>query len=371
MKAKKMIAMLLALVLCIGAIPFGSIKASAASTSWPSLSESAYCEFKATKNIYVYRNSSCSTRGTSSPAKSYNAYIETGDVCKILSINSNYILVKYPVGSSYRTGYIKRSALFSVSAPTSSVTSKGKATTYVSPGGSSYGYTESGDKIYTCGTSGCYTLIIYSAKSGSRAFKLGYVSTSDLQSKISTATSNTTSSKTNTNTSNTNKKTSSSTNASNTWTTTVTINANSLEAWSEEIKQKELGLTGFGQVRGNATSIWVEQGAVIVNRQVLSYKRVKVTVPPTYGPSTGSGKTVYINLPYKIKYTVHEHEYGARSNSQYWGNFMVGLVNLQIVHTQSCSCGKSYTCSWSMPELSFEKVNVGSTYTISTRIKAN
>jgi len=366
MKAKRMIAMLLTLVLCIGAIPFGGIKVSAASTSWPSLSESAYCEFKATKTIYVYRNSSCSTRGTSSPAKSYNAYIETGDVCKILSINSNYIFVKYPVGSSYRTGYIKRSALFGVSVPTSSVTSKGKATTYISPGGSSYGYTESGDKVYICGTSGNYTLIIYTAKSGSRAYKLGYVSNTDLQSKISTATSNTTSSKTNTN-----KKANSSTNASNTWTTTVTINANSLEAWSKEIKQKELGLTGFGQVRGNATSIWVEQGAVIVNRQVLSYKRVKVIVPPSYGPSTGSGKTVYINLPYKIKYTVHEHEYGARSNSQYWGNFMVGLVNLQIVHTQSCSCGKSYTCTWSMPELSFEKVNVGSTYTISTRIKAN
>lgn len=372
MKAKRLIAVLLALVLCIGAILHGSIKASAAaSTSWPSLSESAYCEFKATKTIYVYRNSSCSTRGTSSPTKSYNAYIETGDVCKILSINSNNILVKYPVGSSYRIGYIKRSALFGVSSPTSNVTSKGKATTYVSPGGSSYGYTESGDKVYTCGTSGNYTLIIYTAKSGSRAYKLGYVTNSDLQSKITSVTNNMTSSKTNTNTSNAKTKSSSSTNAGNTWTATVTINAASLEAWSKEIKQKELGLTGFGQVRGNATSIWVEQGAVIVNRQVLSYKRVKVVVPPTYGPSTGSGKTVYINLPYKIKYTVHEHEYGARSNSQYWGNFMVGLVNLQIVHTQSCSCGKSYTCTWAMPELSFEKVNVGSTYTISTRIKAN
>lgn len=368
MKAKRMIAMLLTLVLCIGAIPFGGIKVSAASASWPSLSESAYCEFKATKTIYVYRNTS-GTRGTSSPAKSYNAYIETGDVCKIISINASHALVKYPVGSAYRIGYIKMSDLFTVSAPTSCVTAKGKATTYVSPGGSSYGYTEAGDKVYTCGTSGNYTLIIYSAKSNSRAYKIAYVTNNDLQSKITSDKSNTTSSKTTTITSNT--KSSSSTNVSNTWTTTVTINANSLEAWSKEIKQKELGLTGFGQVRGNATSIWVEQGAVIVNRQVLSYKRVKVIVPPTYGPSTGSGKTVYINLPYKIKYTVHEHEYGARSNSQYWGNFMVGLVNLQIVHTQSCSCGKSYTCTWSMPELSFEKVNAGSTYTISTRIKAN
>lgn len=370
MKAKRIFTLLLAFVLCMASIPFASITASAASFSWPSLSESSYCEFKATKTIYVYRNTS-GTRGTSSPAKSYNAYIESGDVCKILSINSTHALVKYPVGNSYRTGYIKTSSLFTVSAPTACVTSKGKATTYVSPGGSTYGYTESGDKVYICGTSGNYTLILYSAKSGSRLYKLGYVTNSDLQSKISSSASNTTSSNANNKTSNTSNKTSSSTNTSNTWTKTITITATTLEEWSAEVKQKELGLTGFGKVVCNATSIWVEKGAVIVDRQVLSYKRVKVVVPPTYGPSTGSGKTVYINLPYEIKYTVHEHEYGAKSNSQYWGNFMVGLVNLQIVHTQSCSCGKSYTSTWSMPELSFEKVNVGSTYTISTRIKAN
>lgn len=345
-KVIRITSLLLTLVLCIGAIPLSSIQVSAAS-NWPSLSASSYCEFKASKTIYVYRNSSCSTRGTSSPAKSYNAYIETGDVCRILSISSSYVLVKYPVGRSYRTGYIKRSALLGVTAPTSCVTSKGKATTYVSPGGSSYGYTETGDKVYTCGTSGNYTLIIYSAKSGSRAYKLGYVRTSDLQSKIRSSTSNT-------------------------WTTTITINATSLEEWSTEIKQAEMSVRGVGRLAGNMNGTWIESN-IIVGREVLSYKRIKVFIP-NYGPTSSDssyGKTVYVNIPYKIRYTIHKHEYGTKANSRYWGNFLVGFVNMRIVHTQQCSCGKAYTCTWEMPDMTINKVNAGQTYTVTSRVYRN
>lgn len=345
-KIKRTISLLLALVLVFGSISIASITATAAS-NWPSLSESSYCEFKATKTIYVYQNSACSTRGTSNPAKSYNAYIENGDVCKILSICANYILVKYPVGSSYRTGYIKRSALLNTSIPTSCITSKGKATTYVSPDGNSYGYTESGDVVYTCGTSGNYTLIIYTAKSGNRAYKLGYVTTSDYQSKISSLTQNTT--------------------TNNTWKTTVTINATTLEDWSSEIKQIELGLIGFGHLVGNTTDTWIE-GNIIVNREILSYKRIKVFVPD-YGPITQNsayGKTVYVNIPYTIRYTLHRHEYETMVNSQYIGAFLVGLVNMKIIHTQQCSCGKSYLCTWEMPDMTIEKVELGKVYTVTT-----
>lgn len=350
-KITRIISLLLALVLFIAADPLSDIQAYAAS-SWPSLSESSYCEFKATKTIYVYRDSSCSTRGTSNPAKSYNAYIETGDVCRILSISSNYILVKYPVGSSYRTGYITRSALFGVSAPSSCITSGGKATTYVSPGGSSYGYTESGDTVYLCGTSGNYTLIIYTAKSGIRAFKLGYVKTGELKSK--------------------NGSTTSTPNPANTWTTTVTINANSLEEWSDQIRQTEMSVRGVGRLVGNVNGTWIESN-VIVGRQVLSYKRIKVFVPG-YGPVTSNssyGKTVYVKIPYRIRYTIHKHEYGVKVNSQYWGRFLVGLVNMKIVHTQQCSCGATYTCVWEMPDLTINKVSVGQTYTVTTYTCSN
>ena len=155
--------------------------------------------------------------------------------------------------------------------------------------------------------------------------------------------------------------------ASQNFTTTVTINASSLEAWSKEVKDKELGLTGFGRAITNGSDIWIE-GNMIVGREILSYKKIRVYVPP-YGPDTGnSGKYVYVNLPYRIRYTVHKHEYGTKINAQYYGNFLVGLVNMKIVHTQQCSCGRSYTCTWEMPDLTFEKVQVGNTYMISSKV---
>lgn len=158
-------------------------------------------------------------------------------------------------------------------------------------------------------------------------------------------------------------------NPSSNWTTTLTYNATTLEGWSKEVKQKEHGLMGFGQVVSTASGSWVE-GNLIVGREVLSYKRVKVYVPP-YGPNTGNGgKTIYVNLPYKVRYTVHSHKYGAKVNCQSFGSFLVGLVNMQIVHTEQCSCGKTYISTWQMPDLTIEKVTAGNTYTVKTYIRS-
>ena len=180
---KRIISLLLTLVLCFGVIPFFGIEVSAA-TNWPSLSNSSYCEFKATKTIECWQDSEFKTRGTSAPKKSYNAYISKDDECKIVGITSSYITVKYPTASGEKTAYIRRSDLIGVSAPTECVTSKGKVTVYTNTSGTSYGSTAKGDKVYACGTSGSYTLVIYTAESGSRAFKLGYVQTSDYTSTV-------------------------------------------------------------------------------------------------------------------------------------------------------------------------------------------
>lgn len=199
---RKLIAvMLVALTL----VPMFATAAEAAS-SWPSLSSSKYCEFKATEKINVYRNSGCTTRGTSSPAKSYNAYISKNDVCKILKITSSYVQLQYPTSSGYKTGYVKRSALFSVSAPSTTVTSQGRATVYAAPGNTSYGTIVKGDKVYVCGTSGSYTRVIYEAKSGSRAWKMGYVSTSTFNSTINPAPKTTTQTSTSTSSTSWDKK---------------------------------------------------------------------------------------------------------------------------------------------------------------------
>ena len=177
---KRAISVFLAAVIFATVLPLCIPAVSAA--SWPGLSASAYCEFTASKTINAYRNSSCTTRGTYSPAKSYNAYIAKNDVCYIQNITSSCITLKYPTSSGLKTAFIKRSDLFSVSAPTEVLTSKAKVTTYKYDGGASYGYIDKGDKVYIVGTSGSYYAVIYQAKSGNRAYKLGYITQSGYNS---------------------------------------------------------------------------------------------------------------------------------------------------------------------------------------------
>ena len=182
---KKTIVYILALIMTMSIIVQGNtIFASAATTAFPSLSSSAYCETIASKTIAVYKDSAFKTRGTTSPAQSYNAEIWAGDTCKLLSITDSYIKVEYPTSSGQKTGYVKCSAFIGVSSPTEKVTSKGQATTYSKAAKESWGYTEKGDVVYKLGESGNYTQIIYTAKSGNRAYKMGYVLTSDYNSKI-------------------------------------------------------------------------------------------------------------------------------------------------------------------------------------------
>lgn len=155
-----------------------SIAVSAA-TAFPSLSESTYCETVAPKKINVYKDKSLKTRGTCSPSKAYNSYIDKGDTLYLYEITSSYIKLSFPTSNGRRTGYIARGDLISVSSPSRVSKATGKATTYVSPGGNSYGYFESGDQIYAVGTSGSYTATVYTAKSGNRGYKLGWVKTDD------------------------------------------------------------------------------------------------------------------------------------------------------------------------------------------------
>lgn len=177
-KAKRIISLVLALVACVSLFGGAAMQADAAG-SWPGLSASGYCEYTAVKQTNVFRDSGLGTRGTSNPAKSYNAYISKGDVCHILKITANYIQISYPTSSGYRTGFVKRSDLIGVSAPGKTYKATAKETTYVSPGGASYGYIASGDTVYECGSSNGYTCVIYTAKSGNRAFKLGWTASSN------------------------------------------------------------------------------------------------------------------------------------------------------------------------------------------------
>ena len=158
---KKKLSVIMALVLCLSAL--FSINVFAA--DWPSLSSSSYCEFAAAKQINVYKDSACKTRGTSDPAKAYNAYISKNDVCYIYKITSSYAQVNYPTSSGRKTGYIKTKDLLGGNiTPSNKNTSSEKVTTYKYNGGGETGYIAKNDTVYSISSS-TYN-VMYTAKSG-------------------------------------------------------------------------------------------------------------------------------------------------------------------------------------------------------------
>lgn len=150
--------------------------------SYPSITSSKYIEFKAQQNINVYKDTACKIRGTSSPSKKYNASISSGDTCYIYKIEKNYIQVNYPTSSGRRTGYIKRNSLFDKTTPAEYISSaKSKVSVYKSSNGSCI---TKGDKVWVVDSkkeySG-YKAVIYEAKSGKRAYKMGYIKSDDFK----------------------------------------------------------------------------------------------------------------------------------------------------------------------------------------------
>ena len=182
--SKRVLSLALALVLTLAAFPILGLSASA-EASWPWLSASGYCEYVSPGKTKVYLDSSLTTQGSS--GKAYNAYITNGDVLKIYQITESYTLLGYPTSSGTRKGYVKTSTIFGVSAPIEKVTSCGKATTYQTVSESSRsGYVDTGDDVYKLGNAskGSYTLVMYTAKSGTRAYKVAFVKTADYDNII-------------------------------------------------------------------------------------------------------------------------------------------------------------------------------------------
>lgn len=175
-RMKRFVAMLLALTICFGMLPMLGAEASAA-PAWPGLSSSGYCEMVLPGNIPVYRNTGLTTRGTCSPAKSYNAYGAQGDKIYIYSVNGSYAKINYPAGSTRKTGYVSTASLLGVSAPKESFAAKAKVTTYnIAASVTQTGSVAKGDTVYKLGTGkNGYVLVMYTAVSGSRAYKAAFV----------------------------------------------------------------------------------------------------------------------------------------------------------------------------------------------------
>ena len=163
-----------------------TLSVPALAASWPGFSSSRYCEMRAPATIPVYRDSGLRTRGTSYPAKSYNASISRNDKIYIYKVTGSYAQVNYPTGSGRRTGYVKTSALFGVSYPSQVISSKAKVITYWYASSSTQaGYVTAKDTVYKLGTTKSgYVLVIYPAASGSRAYKAAFVTKADYEKMV-------------------------------------------------------------------------------------------------------------------------------------------------------------------------------------------
>ena len=141
---------------------------------------------------------------------------------------------------------------------------------------------------------------------------------------------------------------------------TITYQFNSLEEWDKAVAAKEKSIT-FGSQAFLADGTTYHSGNIIVKREVLSYK----TIPLKISLNTpGYYKTVYIKLPEKVTYTLHRHSLQNDANSESIGKLMAGLVNQQVIWTQTCSCGFKNELSWDIPIDKIEKLESEQTYTV-------
>ena len=175
---------LIALVMTIGIFSFLTVKASA-SVSLPAVSSRGYLEVVAIKDIAVYRDSRLTTRGTSSPVKSYNAYISRNDVVYIYGISSTYCYISYPTSSGRRLGYCNILDLLFRNCCDLKVTSQGNCTVYKNySDGIYYGSIAKNDTVYIIGKCNNMLFTVYSARSGNRAYKAGWISIDKFESTI-------------------------------------------------------------------------------------------------------------------------------------------------------------------------------------------
>lgn len=171
---KRICSLLLVMVLLFSALPLTTFAASA----WPNVTSSRTCAMISPGQIPVYRDSGLTTRGTCSPARSYNSYIDEGDDIYFLEITANYIKANFPTSQGRKIGYIKTSTILGVNSPSQVVTSKAKVTTYqYASAERTYGYVAVNDTVYKCGTTKSgYVLVIYNVSGG---YKAGFITKSD------------------------------------------------------------------------------------------------------------------------------------------------------------------------------------------------
>lgn len=141
---------------------------------------------------------------------------------------------------------------------------------------------------------------------------------------------------------------------------TVTYSFSTLDEWKNAVNKKERELVFGGNVNVTADGKTFYTGNIIVKRKINSYKKIKLKVSLN---TPGYYKTIYLQLPSKVTYTLHRHNLKNDMSSSTIGKLIVGLMNQQVVWTQTCSCGFENVLTWDIPIPDQKKVEEGYTYT--------
>lgn len=132
---------------------------------------------------------------------------------------------------------------------------------------------------------------------------------------------------------------------------TVTYSFNTVDEWMKAVNKKERQLVFGGNLSTTTDGQTYYNGNIIVNREIISYKKIKTKVSQN---TPGYYTTIYLKLPSKVTYTLHRHNlsnYTSESSEviQNVGELLAGLVEKKVVWTQRCSCGFSDTLTWEIP----------------------
>lgn len=126
-----------------------------------------------TRKCYTIVNGNTAVYSNTALTKRYGTIYKSDEIT-VISVTGKYSKVSYPVsGGRTKTGYISTGSILTGTTGNTYV-AKAKITTYRRPGGSSYGYITSGDRVMVLGSYGSYTQVKYPVKGG---YKYGFVTT--------------------------------------------------------------------------------------------------------------------------------------------------------------------------------------------------
>lgn len=373
---KRVCSLMLALFLLLSTVPVATFAAS----SWPSLSERCYAEYKVPGRVNVYADAKLAKRGTESPYREYGAYLDPGDLIYIYSISATSCRIKYPAGSTYKIGYVSTSTLLGCTAPAQYTSqSRAKVTTYTDLGKTTSGYVAVNDEFYRLGSAqgGEYILGCYTAKNSSgRGWKIAFVKTSDYAAITGSSggaqvTSFTAYVKTSNPNNSLKMRSAASTSASVVTKLPYGTQVKVISTHNDWAKVSANGKTGYVASRylsktkpsstvsttengvkylyktvtldTSSLSAWMasmmnaqdKAGGIIVSQTVNEYRTMKVVEPLQGPPVNGKSptRTTTIQAPYKVTLKVHTHErtmgFGAS----------VRYANGCIITMYSCKCG--------------------------------